>query len=301
MAPIDGGFDTHPKVVKAGNAAVGLWARCHSWATRQLMDGIVPDDIVSLYGSPVQRRKLIDTGLWHDAPEQCDRCVVRPNAVTFHDWSQWNETRDRVVARRESAKKRQQKRRENLQDPRSGDSVTRDSRVTRVRGGAQAGTRVDSPVRSTGSHPDRWFTTAPLNSDLETPGSERTRGGAHTGAGARPGAVVLLVDSLQCTAPEARQVISAYATERKLRDPDSYVRRIIETGGADEFKRYLLRIRAEERKRAIEAEDRAMRKGAPNCPHGMAGGDRVNRITQKCRCGACDKIRLARELNGGAQ
>ena len=48
---VDDGFYDHPKVLEAGNAAVGLWLRCATWSARQLTDGHVPAAIARGYGT----------------------------------------------------------------------------------------------------------------------------------------------------------------------------------------------------------------------------------------------------------
>ena len=71
-------FHSHPKVLRAGNEAVGLFVRCGTYAAQHLTDGFIPEDIANLYGatSTGSRRDgdagkaetlaetLVSTGLW---------------------------------------------------------------------------------------------------------------------------------------------------------------------------------------------------------------------------------------------
>lgn len=60
---VDDGFHCHPKVLAAGNAAMGLWARLGSYCAKYATNGVVPAAIVHAYGtmseawtkSPVRR------------------------------------------------------------------------------------------------------------------------------------------------------------------------------------------------------------------------------------------------------
>lgn len=66
---VDDQFHNHPTVLKAGNAAVGLWVRCGAYSANYLLDGFVPIDVALAYGSRREIDRLIDAGLWrHVAP-----------------------------------------------------------------------------------------------------------------------------------------------------------------------------------------------------------------------------------------
>jgi hypothetical protein len=53
-------FHDHPKVVIAGNAAAGLWARCLTWSARHLHDGFVPTAVVDSFVSPLDPPDLLE-------------------------------------------------------------------------------------------------------------------------------------------------------------------------------------------------------------------------------------------------
>jgi hypothetical protein len=107
---VDDGADSHPKMIRAKNAAVGLWTRVGSYVARQLTDGHVPGEIARMYGSAPQIRKLVEVGLWHDSKHTCGRCpAVRPGDYFMHDYAEsGNPSRAEVLARRkrEADKKR---------------------------------------------------------------------------------------------------------------------------------------------------------------------------------------------------
>lgn len=53
----------HPKIVDAGNAAVGLWVRMTTYACAQLTDGFIPATVALLLGSKEEIDKAADCGL----------------------------------------------------------------------------------------------------------------------------------------------------------------------------------------------------------------------------------------------
>lgn len=73
-------FPDHPKVELAGNAAVGLWARCNGWCRRNRKRGYVPRRIALRYGTPEEIASLVKNGLWDDAED----------GYQFHDYGDWN-------------------------------------------------------------------------------------------------------------------------------------------------------------------------------------------------------------------
>lgn len=134
---VDDSAHTHPKIVKAGNAAVGLWMRCGSYAAQHLTDGIVPGAIVSMYGTAPQAAKLVKLGLWHPAGHSCLHCPQPGDGdYVMHDYHAYNPTRRQVLDRRAKAaeKKRKQRGGERPQPPNPGRNRSRiedDSRSNR--------------------------------------------------------------------------------------------------------------------------------------------------------------------------
>jgi len=107
---LDDGFDTHPKVRKAGNAAIGLFVRLGVHATKHLTEGHLDGTIVRDYGTAATIRKLLTVGMLHEPGHGCPRCP-QPAADGFyiHDYLDYNKSRAQIEAAREAARKRQQR------------------------------------------------------------------------------------------------------------------------------------------------------------------------------------------------
>jgi len=71
---LDDSFHSHPKVIAAGNEAIGLYVRCGTYAAEHLTDGFIPEDIAVLYGaSDTGSRRNPGTG----KPETLAETLVR--------------------------------------------------------------------------------------------------------------------------------------------------------------------------------------------------------------------------------
>jgi len=117
---LDDGFDTHPKVRKAGNAAVGLFVRLGVHATRHLTEGHLDGDIVRQYGTEPNVRKLIAVGMLHGSGHACPRCEQPADGgYVIHDYLDYNKSRAQIEAAREAARKRQQKGRDTARSNRN--------------------------------------------------------------------------------------------------------------------------------------------------------------------------------------
>ena len=99
---VDDNLAFHPKVVTAGNAAVGLWVRSGAWSMGLLTDGFIPDHIAATLGSKTEARRLVAAGLW----------VPKDGGYLFHEWEQRQPSRVALEAEREAARQRQRKGRE---------------------------------------------------------------------------------------------------------------------------------------------------------------------------------------------
>lgn len=94
----------HPKWIGLPDAAKVLWHEAGMWASRHLTDGVVPPSyFASRPGSLASARDLVRSGLWSKG---------RGGGYQFHDWSDWNPTREKVEAERKAAAERQQRFRE---------------------------------------------------------------------------------------------------------------------------------------------------------------------------------------------
>lgn len=96
-AKVDDMLAMHPKVMRAGNEALGLWVRSLSWSVAHLTDGAVPHDLVAMLGARQETAdRLVSAGLWHETFD----------GYEFHDWAEYQFTRERVVNQRETNRAR---------------------------------------------------------------------------------------------------------------------------------------------------------------------------------------------------
>lgn len=76
-ARLDDGWGEHPKTVRAGNEAAGLWVRCLAWANKKEnrtgpTPGVVPTEVIDMYAGAKARRlalKLHEVGYFDDKTE----------------------------------------------------------------------------------------------------------------------------------------------------------------------------------------------------------------------------------------
>lgn len=122
---IDDKAHSHPKLIKAGNAALGLWLRCGSYAAQHLTEGIVPDVVAELYGTKPQAAKLVKAGLWHEHGHDCPHGCPDPNPGDYviHDFLEdgRNTSRARYEADKKKARDRQAKHREGVRTTANGE------------------------------------------------------------------------------------------------------------------------------------------------------------------------------------
>lgn len=116
---IDDSFYSHPKVVAAGNAAVGLWIRAASWSAQHLTDGFIPDDIARALGKSCSRVAVSNAGLW--------RATTGGYQIT--DWLDYNPSREKVLAQRKANAERVKRWRER-QDGNGVTNSVRNGEVT---------------------------------------------------------------------------------------------------------------------------------------------------------------------------
>lgn len=106
---VDDQFHSHPKVRKAGLAAIGLWTVAGAWSQAYKQQGFVPDYEVAAW--PQGRRlagQLVAAGLW-DAGEKDGE-----QGWWFHDWLDIHQTADEIERQRQKWRDRQKKRRQAL-------------------------------------------------------------------------------------------------------------------------------------------------------------------------------------------
>lgn len=111
---VDDGFHCHPKVLRAGNEAVGLYVRCGSYAAQQLTDGFIPEHIALLYGGETLAETLVRAGLWRRTR----------GGWRMPDYLDYNPSKKQVQAEREKTRERVRKHRESAGKSKDRNGVT---------------------------------------------------------------------------------------------------------------------------------------------------------------------------------
>ncbi len=92
----------HPKVMAAGNAAMGLWVRAGSWSMQNMTEGHIPAEVAHMLGTPKDAVRLVKAGLW----------TVEPEGYRFHQWAARQRSRSKVESDRAASRERQRRLRE---------------------------------------------------------------------------------------------------------------------------------------------------------------------------------------------
>lgn len=101
---VDDGFFSSRKVLSIRRderlEAVGLWVTLGAWSSKELTDGFIPDAVIDEFSPhPFAVEALLNSGLW----------LRVDNGIQFHDWKDYQPTRDEVIAKRdELSRKRAQ-------------------------------------------------------------------------------------------------------------------------------------------------------------------------------------------------
>ena len=103
---VDDTLPLHPKVLAAGNGAMGLWVRAGAWCMQHLQDGFVPEQIARQLGTRAEIKRLCDAGLW----------IAKGDGYEFHEWSQRQPSRAKLMAEREATAARVKRWRERRQN-----------------------------------------------------------------------------------------------------------------------------------------------------------------------------------------
>lgn len=93
---VDDNLAFHPKVIVAGNEAMGLWVRALSWSAQQLTDGVIPEAIIEALDGETAAEALVSAGLWHRLGDDYE----------FNDWIDYQPSREQVLAEREATRER---------------------------------------------------------------------------------------------------------------------------------------------------------------------------------------------------
>jgi hypothetical protein len=141
---IDDGFWSHPKVLELSDEAVALWVRAGSYCAGHLTDGEVKRATLRILGAQQDAAtELVLAGLWD----------LTGDTWSFHDWDQYQPTKDQVLADRAAATERKRK----------------------SRGVSRRDSHSDTAVSHTVSHasPSRPVPTRPLTDYVSQSGDDR--------------------------------------------------------------------------------------------------------------------------------
>lgn len=95
---LDDSMWSHPKFLRLSDKAFRLWVRAGAYCAQHLTDGVVTEDTLLILGAGrKQCDELWTAGLWERVPE---------GGYRFHDWTDYQWTRDRVEHRRKVNRER---------------------------------------------------------------------------------------------------------------------------------------------------------------------------------------------------
>lgn len=115
---IDDSLWGHPKWLTASSSARALWVTAGSWCMAQVQDGKVPSIVLPMLGGkPKDAAELVAVGLWE----------VQEDGWLFHDWHDYQPTREQIESDRHAARERQRRARERSKSQRES---RRDSSVS---------------------------------------------------------------------------------------------------------------------------------------------------------------------------
>lgn len=101
---IDDSFWSHPKTINLSRGAVALWVRAGSYCGKHLTDGFLSEQALWMcQGTTEEATELVEASLWLRAA----------NGWQFHDWADYQDTKDTVLKRREAWRNRQNRNRNN--------------------------------------------------------------------------------------------------------------------------------------------------------------------------------------------
>jgi len=128
---VDDKLHSHMKAARAGAEAMGLWVLAGSWAADQLTDGFIPDYMALRLDSKAKRHaaSLVAAGFWVVAEREGER------GWQFHEWTDFQPTKEEVEVKRAAARDRMKRVRANKgvgsrELPANEQRSSRDVRVT---------------------------------------------------------------------------------------------------------------------------------------------------------------------------
>lgn len=278
---VDDSFYGHPKVVGLSDSAKALWLCAGSWAARYQTDGKVPADVPAQLCEDPERavNELLAAGLWGR---------VKGGGYRFHDWAEYQPLRSQTaglrLAKRRGAIAANHRRWhiarglveptcELCDQPERPPEHHRTDQTTDRYSDRSANPPVPYPL-------DQPHVVAPVSDllhDVVTPAPARdahtpAREPAHVrtrppGRSGLPHEAVMA--ALGAQPSEAHAVVTRLLNEVNAENPMAFVNAAINTGRAQQA---LTEHRAAVR-RAERTAWGERRRAAPECDHGIPGGD----------------------------
>jgi hypothetical protein len=124
---VDDHLHASRKAAKAGVPAMGLWVLAGSWSAAEELDGFVPSYMVARLGADQSAAEsLVASGLWHPHEHEGE------DGYQFHQWEEYQPTRAQLEVKREEARVRMKRVRDEAERKRReaeerGDSVRANS------------------------------------------------------------------------------------------------------------------------------------------------------------------------------
>lgn len=157
------------------NAAIGLWTRCGAWSASKLTDGVVPMEVVRMFGgrtSDALVTALVAVDLW----------ILKGDRIVFRNWAKWQRTRAQVCAYREAQAEKKRRQRGSTKDhPTSVDAKMspgdnpRD-RNPRPQGTPQTPIPKPTPIpNNSGNQSSELTLVSAADAEAATPGAELVR------------------------------------------------------------------------------------------------------------------------------
>lgn len=174
---VDDHLHAHPKAMRAGVEAMGLWCLAGSWSGDQLTDGWIPE-YAALRLAPNAEdlaARLVRAGLWLETERDGER------GWQFHEWTEQQPTRHHVLGEREKARKRMAEGRERRRQEREvREAATAELLAKHQSGSADVRANTSGTFDGSSASPTRPDPTRPeLLSEVlpEPPPSGRGSGG----------------------------------------------------------------------------------------------------------------------------
>lgn len=141
---VDDQLHDHKKARRLGKdkvPALGVWVLCGSWSADTLSDGFVPDEIVQRFDPKMAyAKRLVEVGLWHRVEHDGEP------GYQFHDWSEYQPTREKVLGERQAWRDRKQKSRDKSREGSRGDTHEDSSKESREESNSESQRPVPFPV-----------------------------------------------------------------------------------------------------------------------------------------------------------